>query len=198
MHRDVDDSISATLQFIEKQVLAVTLRDAFLDGGKEAVPYVRCEVFAPLDLNTAVLGHSYHHPHAHIHPSMQFDQNFRGSTTADVRVEGEVISLWTPNAHNYYHVLAELAPRVVFAVHLMDVWPESRRASVRFLVHDRVCAIFLTRCFVKYCSVGFRTCGTCAPCWGSTCRCIRSLNTSPAACLCHLCSSRHSRSQVLV
>ncbi len=40
--------------FVEKQVIAVTIRNAYLDGTKEAIPYTYCEVYAPREIMSNV------------------------------------------------------------------------------------------------------------------------------------------------
>ena len=40
--------------FVEKQVIAVTIANAFLDGTTEAIPYSYCEVYAPTELMSDV------------------------------------------------------------------------------------------------------------------------------------------------
>ena len=40
--------------FVEKQVVAVNITNAYLDGTKEAIPYTHCEVYAPTELMSNV------------------------------------------------------------------------------------------------------------------------------------------------
>ena len=46
--------------FVEKQVIAVNIQMAFLEQGRGlyAVPYSRCEVFAPIECMTKVNGNN--------------------------------------------------------------------------------------------------------------------------------------------
>ena len=43
--------------FLNKQLIAVTIPDAFMDATKEAVPFTYCEVFGPREETSNVCRH---------------------------------------------------------------------------------------------------------------------------------------------
>ena len=46
------------LLFVEKQVVSVTIPDAYVtEGDRVAIPYTYCEVYAPVDIMTNVSRH---------------------------------------------------------------------------------------------------------------------------------------------
>lgn len=85
------------LAFTEKQVIAVTIENAYLDGVDHAIPYTACEVYAPMGLLTKI-------PH-----------NFLGHALESVVFTEDVISLWTPYLNNYYHFMSEFVCRLLYS-----------------------------------------------------------------------------------
>ncbi len=51
---DQGETPDVPLMYIEKQIIAVTIENAYLGGGEMAIPYTYCEVYAPLEIKTNV------------------------------------------------------------------------------------------------------------------------------------------------
>ena len=100
------------LVFIEKQVIAATIPDAYLDGSALAISFSYCEMYGPCDGITNVC--SSFIPVdifivAQVHHS-DFSMN-----AVEVVYFDETISLLSTASSNYYHFLTEYVVRLAFS-----------------------------------------------------------------------------------
>ena len=112
-------NVSMPLLFVEKQIIAVTIPSAFLEGGsgqgEVPIPYTYCEVFAPTELMTKVSDSFPLHISSiqSVDFSLQITGNFVGTAKHTIKIDEDVVSLLSPYATNYYHWITEGVLRLV-------------------------------------------------------------------------------------
>ena len=112
-HARTFDAVSINgvpMMFREKQILAITLHDAFLTfGGKNPLLHSFCEVYAPRGPMTNVCNvmKKLIQSSSHFHQIAEF---FAEKSDRDIDVDDDVISLLPPFFPHYGHWLAEGVP----------------------------------------------------------------------------------------
>ena len=96
------------LLFLEKNVFAVTIPNAFIDGDEVlSLPFSYCEVYAPTSVITNVCEFTTSVSRTALIYSVKVGATFRGGMMPIADVTEDIISLVLPNLHNFHHVLVE-------------------------------------------------------------------------------------------